>query len=245
MPRLTEDFSTISWAASSQAELSSGVFCSARQTALAMTSSGDSRRSANSRRALSRSSRSIVAETSQVTHSLTCGAVNADATIAWAVALRTPLIGMRVSCPEPCRQAQGASSRLRPHIGFGARCAVTSSRVITPPGPLPVSSRRSTPRSLASLRTGGLASTAGPIPEDTVAWPARPSRPAARVGQRPALGLDRPSAAAAPARRSAATPERRWRRSRRPGRGPPPVRRRRRPPACLRGRRLASVVFGP
>ena len=101
MPRLTEDFSTISCAASSQAELSSGVFCSARQTALAMTNSGDSRRSANSRRALSRSSRSIVADTSQVTHSLTCGAVNADATIAWAVALRTPLIGMRVSARRP------------------------------------------------------------------------------------------------------------------------------------------------
>ena len=35
--------------------------------------------------------------TSIVTHSVTCGAVNAEATIAWAIILRTPLTGSRVS----------------------------------------------------------------------------------------------------------------------------------------------------
>src|SRR5262249_19049743 len=42
--------------------------------------------------------------------------------------------------------------------------ACTSSRVIEPPGPVPDSRDRSTPRSLASLRTGGLASTGVPWP---------------------------------------------------------------------------------
>ncbi len=35
--------------------------------------------------------------TSIVTHSVTCGAVNAEETIAWAVILRTPFTGTRVS----------------------------------------------------------------------------------------------------------------------------------------------------
>ena len=118
MPRLTECLSTISWAASSQLELSSGVRRRARQTALAMINSGEIRRSANSRRALSRSSSSIVADTSQVTHSLTCGAVKADGTMAWAVALRTPLIGMRC---HPQRSARGAGVG-EPSTGTSAPC---------------------------------------------------------------------------------------------------------------------------
>ena len=99
IPRFTECLITISPAASSQAELSSGVRASARQTARAMIASGVILTSANSRRLRSRSSRAMVAETSQVSHSLTCGAVNADWTIACAVAFRTPLIGIRVSAP--------------------------------------------------------------------------------------------------------------------------------------------------
>ena len=164
MPRLIADLITISWAASSHAEFSSGVRRSARQTALAMTNSGDILISANSRRALSRSSSSMVAVTSQVTHSLTCGAVNADCTIAWAVALRTPLIGMRVRPSDAGGPGSTDQQIAAPAPSSLLRCeaARTSSRVITPPGPLPVSCRRSTPRSLASLRTGGLASTRRP-----------------------------------------------------------------------------------
>ncbi|OPZ50636.1 MAG: hypothetical protein BWY91_02809 [bacterium ADurb.BinA028] len=39
----------------------------------------------------------MVRVTSTMIHSVTCGAVNADPTIAAAVILRTPLIGTRVS----------------------------------------------------------------------------------------------------------------------------------------------------
>ena len=45
---------------------------------------------------------------STVTHSVTCGAVNADATIAWAVTLRTPLIGTRVSLAASTAMLPGA-----------------------------------------------------------------------------------------------------------------------------------------
>ena len=99
MPRLIACLITISWAASSQLELSSGVRLRARQTALAMINNGEIRTSANSRRDFNRSTSAMVADTSQVSQALTCGAVNADCTMAWAVALRTPLIGMRVSAP--------------------------------------------------------------------------------------------------------------------------------------------------
>ena len=74
-----------------------GVVSAARMTALATNSSGETLTSRKSRRAATRSRSSIVAVTSTVTNSVTCGAVNADATIAAAVCLRTPLIGMRVS----------------------------------------------------------------------------------------------------------------------------------------------------
>ena len=96
IPRLIEPLITISPAASSQLEFSSGVLDSARHTALATINSGDTLTSANSRRSLSRSTRSMVADTSQVSHSVTCGAVNADWTMACAVALRTPLMGIRL-----------------------------------------------------------------------------------------------------------------------------------------------------
>ncbi len=57
-------------------------------------------------------------------------------------------------------------------------CASTSSLVITPPGPVAVTSRRSTRRSLASLRTGGLASGTGPAPRVPPAGPMSTARPA-------------------------------------------------------------------
>ena len=69
----------------------------ARQTALATTSSGETFTSRKSRCALSFSTSFIVLVTSTVIHSVTCGAVNAESTIAWAIILRTPLIGSRRS----------------------------------------------------------------------------------------------------------------------------------------------------
>ena len=139
MPRFTPPLSTISWAASSQDELSSGLRFSAISTALATISSGEILTSAKSRRALIVLTSSIVAVTSASTHTVTCGAVNADCTIAAAVALRTPLIGMRRSSATT---AGGAPSRPRV-VGAAARCAApsTSSRVITPPVPVPVRRR--------------------------------------------------------------------------------------------------------
>ena len=90
----------ISCAASSHVAFSSGVRASARSTARETNSSGETRTSRNSRRAATRSRRSIVAVMSTVMNSVTCGAVNAELTIAAAVCLRTPLIGMRVSRVE-------------------------------------------------------------------------------------------------------------------------------------------------
>ena len=93
---------------------------------------------------------------------MTCGAVNALDTMAAAMCLRTPRIGMRSSPPGTVgeRWPSGIRSRIRPNglavSAAAARC--TSSRVMEPSGPLPASAARLMPRSLASLRTGGLAS---------------------------------------------------------------------------------------
>ena len=97
MPRLTPCLSTTSPADSSHAEFICGVRLRARHTALATISSGETLISRNSRRCRSRSTSSMVAVTSHVVDTLTCGAVKADWTIASAIALRTPLIGTRVS----------------------------------------------------------------------------------------------------------------------------------------------------
>ena len=110
---------------------------------------------ANSRRAATRSRSAIIAVTSTVMNSVTCGAVNAEATIAAAMCLRTPLIGMRVS-RSPGRVRSSLSRRAR--AGRRRRPA-TSSRDTVPFGPVAATSARSTPSVLASLRTGGLAST--------------------------------------------------------------------------------------
>src|SRR4051794_34421830 len=90
---------------------------------------------------------------------VTCGAVNAELTIAAAICLRTPLIGMR------CSRVAGSKSKSTVRVtdtdgaATSPAAASTSARVIVPFGPLPLSARRSTPRSRASFRTGGLAST--------------------------------------------------------------------------------------
>src|SRR4051812_28883650 len=90
---------------------------------------------------------------------VTCGALNAELTIAAAICLRTPLMGMR------CSRVAGSKSTSRAAMTGGADAPVppaaasTSARVMVPLGPLPSTACRSTPRSRASLRTGGLAST--------------------------------------------------------------------------------------
>ena len=158
MPRLTCGCRTISWADWSQLALASPCRRSTRQKALATSSSGVTLTSAKARSRLSRSTSSIIAVTSAVTNSVTCGAVKAEATIASAVALRTPLIGTRTS-------TAGVPSRVPPIPEEGAprpsrraeAAPTTSARVTIPPSPVGVTDCRSTPRSLASLRTGGLA----------------------------------------------------------------------------------------
>ena len=76
-----------------------GVRLAASMRALATKTSGDTLTSAKSGRAATRWRSSIIGVTSTVMNSVTCGAVNAEATMAAAVCLRTPLIGMRVSSP--------------------------------------------------------------------------------------------------------------------------------------------------
>ena len=92
---------------------------------------------------------------------MTCGAVNALDTMAAAMCLRTPRTGMRSSPPGTV----GEVAVRDPFPDWAERACVsavaarcTSSRVIEPSGPLPASAARLMPRSLASLRTGGLAS---------------------------------------------------------------------------------------
>ena len=66
-------------------------------TAFAITSSGLTRTPAKSGEALSRLTNSIVRVALTSVNTLTCGAVNALDTIAFAIALRTPLTGIRSS----------------------------------------------------------------------------------------------------------------------------------------------------
>src|SRR6476646_3113364 len=107
-------------------------------TARARTSSGLTRVSLNSGRFLSRATSCIAAVTSTVIHSVTCGLVKADWLIADAIILRTPLIGSRVS------RAPGAAATAAGAAATGAVRGVldaapwTSSRVIDPDGPEPV-----------------------------------------------------------------------------------------------------------
>src|SRR3954447_25689089 len=96
--------------------------------------------------------------TSTVTNSVTCGAVNADAVMFCAVSLRTPFTGTR--CSRDASQTAAAGPAATGAGDTGTATAVsTSARVIEPCGPEPVSADRSTPRSRASFRTGGLART--------------------------------------------------------------------------------------
>ena len=120
MPRLTSRLYTTSWAASSHHELISGVRRIARQTALATTSSGETLTSRKSRCALSFSTSFMVRVTSTVTHSVTCGAVKAESTMACAIILRTPLIGSR---GLPLAGCQRSSRPVTPVVDTGGRTA--------------------------------------------------------------------------------------------------------------------------
>lgn len=75
-----------------------------------------------------------------------------------ATAPRTPLSGIR----SPAVAATGAAAATAA-TGSGARSAAsTSARMIRPSGPDPRRARRSTPLSLASLRTSGEITGTGP-----------------------------------------------------------------------------------
>ena len=101
-----------------------GCRAAATSSALATSSSGDTRTSANSGSALSRAVAAIVSVMSICRNSVTCGAVKALAVTAAAVCLRTPRIAIRSSratavdrgqpAPEPGRRAGGPAGRRRP-----------------------------------------------------------------------------------------------------------------------------------
>ncbi len=96
----------------------------ATSSAFAISSRGFTRRPANSLSCFSSSTSFIVRVTSTVTNSVTCGAVNAEPTIAAAVALRTPLTGMRVSRTESydAGAADGAGAAGAAGRSAGAVC---------------------------------------------------------------------------------------------------------------------------
>ena len=137
MPRLTYSLTTISFVDADQVELTIGCRAIAIIAALATSSSGETRTSRHSGMALSRSSAFIVRVTSTVRNSVTCGAVNALATMFSAVSLRTPLIGMRCSRSGPKRRGRRAATPLAWAGPRRRRAACTSSRVIEPCGPVP------------------------------------------------------------------------------------------------------------
>src|SRR6218665_900800 len=78
-------------------EFTVGLRRTAQMMAFAITSSGDTRTPAKSGDAFRRFTYSMVRVAFTSVNTETGGAVNADATIACAVALRTPFTGMRSS----------------------------------------------------------------------------------------------------------------------------------------------------
>src|SRR5690625_4889317 len=107
----------------------------------------------------------MVLVTSRVWKTVTWGAVKAEATIASAVRLRTDRTGTRVWRPSGETVPESSHGWSSPgHTAMSlalvsSEASMTSSRVIIPPGPVPGTELKSIPRSRASLRTGGLAST--------------------------------------------------------------------------------------
>ena len=135
-------------------EFTIGLRRTAQIIALAMINSGVTFTPAKSAEFFSRRTYSMVRVASTSTKMLTCGAVNALVTIAFAIALRTPLTGMRSS-----RSLLGAGVLKFLNTLAWVAAAVTSSRVTSPAKPVARTLVISTLRSLASLRIGGLAKT--------------------------------------------------------------------------------------
>ena len=152
IPKFTKLCTMIS--SSVQVELTIGFRRTAQIMALAIINSGVTFTPAKSVDAFRRFTYSMVRVASTSTKMLTCGAVNADETMALAMAFRTPLTGMRSS------RSLGTAGVVR-FLKTEAWVAepTTSSRVTSPARPVPVTLVRSTPRSLANLRIGGLAIT--------------------------------------------------------------------------------------
>ena len=92
-------------------------------------------------------------ETSASSTSKAWGTRVLAATIFRAIIRRFPLKGIRSSDVDSAGVPAGA---------FGPAARRTSSSVIRPPGPLPGTAPRSTPRSFASFRTTGVARTSPP-----------------------------------------------------------------------------------
>src|SRR5207344_329754 len=120
------------------------------------------------------------------------------------------MVGTKVGRASP--RAAGASGETP-----GATAASTSCLVTVPLGPVGVNTRRSTPRSFASFRTGGFART-GPVRSACVETADAAAPGAVAVG---VTGDVESAVAVDPA----------WANSE--------------PPSRLRGRRFASVVRGP
>ena len=150
-----------------------------------MISRGETLTSAKSVEPLSRRTSSIVRLASTSVHTDTCGAVYAERTMPDATALRTPRTGIdssrasagagagvagaagRVTADTAGSATAMVSSRTSGHCGVSMlrntlacdACRTTSSRVTSPAVPLGTTSTSSTPRSRASLRIGGFATT--------------------------------------------------------------------------------------
>ncbi len=145
----------------------------------------------NSGIARSVSAKRIDSVISSVTHSVTCGALNALRTIASAIVRKTPRTSMRSSRRSArSRCGNGAKTRdsraldplvprLACPLAASPAAASRSARVTTPPGPVGCTDARSIPRSRARLRTGGLANTG---PDDSAAGLAATSALTGRDG---------------------------------------------------------------
>ena len=187
--------STISWAASSQLALMPGLRRTARHIALASTSSGVTLTSRNSLSFFSRSTSSIVALTSTVTHSVTCGAVKAERDhglgghLAHALdghpglPLAASPTGPSATPPAPCRRDAGAPLR--------EAAASTSARVTMPPSPVGVTRAEVDAEVLGELahrRLGQRASALarqGELVRGPRAGATATSVPGGRLGDRP------------------------------------------------------------
>src|SRR6266545_2757328 len=169
IPRFTYSFTTIWLDCSSHEEFISGYWRTAAQTALAMIARGVTRTSAAAGSAFRRARSAIRLVASTVRNSVTCGIENFEATIAAAICLRVPVTGMVRSTRSRDTRATATAAGASSGSGSVSSARSTSSRVMRPSLPVPSSSARSMPRSLAYLRTGGVAIGAAPCADAAAA----------------------------------------------------------------------------